>query len=200
MGKTGTAQIASPKGGYLNGEYDYIKSFAGIFPVDNPKYIVYVAGKKPETNLSSWAKVITTAIEEIASYAKLTDNVSNKENEKIITLNNYLSKLTDDSISDIENKKLKPIVIGDGKYVINQYPLKNNEVLSGSKVFIVTNSQDITMPNMIGWSLNDVKTFASLIGLKLQYNGYGYVISQSIGEGEKLDLTNMTLSIELQKK
>lgn len=200
MGKTGTAQIASPKGGYLNGEYDYIKSFAGIFPVDNPKYIVYVAGKKPETNLSSWAKVITTAIEEIASYAKLTDNVSNKENEKIITLNNYLSKLTDDSISDIENKKLKPIVVGDGKYVINQYPLKNNEVLSGSKVFIVTNSQDITMPNMIGWSLNDVKTFASLIGLKLQYNGYGYVISQSIGEGEKLDLTNMTLSIELQKK
>lgn len=200
MGKTGTAQIASPKGGYLNGEYDYIKSFAGIFPVDNPKYIVYVAGKKPETNLSSWAKVITTAIEEIASYAKLTDNVSNKENEKIITLNNYLSKLTDDSISDIENKKLKPIVIGDGKYVINQYPLKNNEVLSASKVFIVTNSQDITMPNMIGWSLNDVKTFASLIGLKLQYNGYGYVISQSIGEGEKLDLTNMTLSIELQKK
>lgn len=200
MGKTGTAQIASPKGGYLNGEYDYIKSFAGIFPVDNPKYIVYVAGKKPETNLSSWAKVITTAIEEIASYAKLTNNVSNKENEKIITLNNYLSKLTDDSISDIENKKLKPIVIGDGKYVINQYPLKNNEVLSGSKVFIVTNSQDITMPNMIGWSLNDVKTFASLIGLKLEYNGYGYVISQSIGEGEKLDLTNMTLSIELQKK
>ena len=200
MGKTGTAQIASPKGGYLNGEYDYIKSFAGIFPVDNPKYIVYVAGKKPETNLSSWAKVITTAIEEIASYAKLTDNVSNKENEKIITLNNYLSKLTDDSISDIENKKLKPIVIGEGKYVINQYPLKNNEVLSGSKVFIVTNSQDITMPNMIGWSLNDVKTFASLIGLKLEYNGYGYVISQSIGEGEKLDLTNMTLSIELQKK
>ena len=78
--------------------------------------------------------------------------------------------------------------------------LKNNEVLSGSKVFIVTNSQDITMPNMIGWSLNDVKTFASLIGLKLEYNGYGYVISQSIGEGEKLDLTNMTLSIELQKK
>ena len=200
MGKTGTAQIASPKGGYLNGEYDYIKSFAGIFPVDNPKYIVYVAGKKPETNLSSWAKVITTAIEEIASYAKLTDNVSNKENEKIITLNNYLSKLTDDSISDIENKKLKPIVIGEGKYVINQYPLKNNEVLSGSKVFIVTNSQDITMPNMIGWSLNDVKTFASLIGLKLEYNGYGYVISQSIGEGEKLDLTNMTLNIELQKK
>ena len=200
MGKTGTAQIASPKGGYLNGEYDYIKSFAGIFPVDNPKYIVYVAGKKPETNLSSWAKVITTAIEEIASYAKLTDNVSNKENEKIITLTNYLSKLTDDSISDIENKKLKPIVIGDGKYVINQYPLKNNEVLSGSKVFIVTNSQDITMPNMIGWSLNDVKTFASLIGLKLEYNGYGYVISQSIGEGEKLDLTNMTLNIELQKK
>ena len=199
MGKTGTAQIASPNGGYLNGEYDYIKSFAGIFPVDNPKYIVYVAGKKPETNLTNWAKVITTAIEEIASYAKLTDNLTNDNNDKLISLNNYISKLSADAYTELESKKLKPILIGDGKYVINQYPLKESIVVSGSKVFIVSNSDNIVMPNIIEWSLNDVRTFASLTGLNLEVNGYGYVTSQSIEANTLLD-TQMTLSINLEKK
>lgn len=124
MGKTGTAQIASPKGGYLDGTYDYIKSFAGIIPSDNPKYIIYVVGKKPETNLGSWAKVITTAIEEIASYAKLTESKSDADLTKLIDLNNYISREVEKSVIDLEQNKLKVIVIGDGKYVINQYPLK----------------------------------------------------------------------------
>lgn len=102
MGKTGTAQIASPKGGYLTGTYDYIKSFAGIFPADDPKYIVYVAGKKPETNLGSWAKVITTAIEEIASYAKLTESKSDADPSKIITLDNYISKYLDTTLEELK--------------------------------------------------------------------------------------------------
>ena len=45
MGKTGTAQIASPSGGYMTGEYDTIRSFAGFFPSENPEYIVYVAAR-----------------------------------------------------------------------------------------------------------------------------------------------------------
>ena len=110
MGKTGTAQIASPKGGYLTGTYDYIKSFAGIFPADDPKYIVYVAGKKPETNLGSWAKVITTAIEEIASYAKLTESKSDADPSKIITLDNYISKYLDTTLEELKNKKIDVII------------------------------------------------------------------------------------------
>nr|WP_257614579.1 PASTA domain-containing protein [Oenococcus oeni] len=36
------------------------------------------------------------------------------------------------------------------------------------------------MPNMNGWSISDVSTFASLTGIKLSYSGAGKVISQSI--------------------
>ena len=199
MGKTGTAQIASPKGGYLTGTYDYIKSFAGIFPADDPKYIVYVAGKKPETNLGSWAKVITTAIEEIASYAKLTESKSDADPSKIITLDNYISKYLDTTLEELKNKKIDVIILGNGKYIINQYPLKNKTLLSGEKLFLLTNDKEIKMDNLKGWSLSEVKTYCNLIGLKLEYNGYGYVINQSIEENAILDVNNMTLTIELEK-
>lgn len=199
MGKTGTAQIASPKGGYLTGTYDYIKSFAGIFPADDPKYIVYVAGKKPETNLGSWAKVITTAIEEIASYAKLTESKSDADPSKIITLDNYISKSLDATLEELKNKKIDVIILGNGKYIINQYPLKNKTLLSGEKLFLLTNDKEIKMENLKGWSLSEVKTYCNLIGLKLEYNGYGYVINQSIEENSILDVNNMTLTIELEK-
>lgn len=199
MGKTGTAQIASPKGGYLTGTYDYIKSFAGIFPADDPKYIVYVAGKKPETNIGSWAKVITTAIEEIASYAKLTESKSDADPSKIITLDNYISKCLDTTLEELKNKKIDVIILGNGKYIINQYPLKNKTLLSGEKLFLLTNDKEIKMENLKGWSLSEVKTYCNLIGLKLEYNGYGYVINQSIEENAILDVNNMTLTIELEK-
>lgn len=199
MGKTGTAQIASPKGGYLTGTYDYIKSFAGIFPADDPKYIVYVAGKKPETNIGSWAKVITTAIEEIASYAKLTESKSDADPSKIIMLDNYISKYLDTTLEELKNKKIDVIILGNGKYIINQYPLKNKTLLSGEKLFLLTNDKEIKMENLKGWSLSEVKTYCNLIGLKLEYNGYGYVINQSIEENAILDVNNMTLTIELEK-
>ena len=199
MGKTGTAQIASPKGGYLTGTYDYIKSFAGIFPADDPKYIVYVAGKKPETNLGSWAKVITTAIEEIASYAKLTESKSDADPSKIITLDNYISKYLDTTLEELKNKKIDVIILGNGKYIINQYPLKNKTLLSGEKLFLLTNNKEIKMEILKGWSLSEVKTYCNLIGLNLEYSGYGYVINQSIEENTILDINNMTLTIELDR-
>ena len=200
MGKTGTAQIASPKGGYLDGTYDYIKSFAGIIPSDNPKYIIYVVGKKPETNLGSWAKVITTAIEEIASYAKLTESKSDADLTKLIELNNYISREVEKSVIDLEQNKLKVIVIGNGKYVINQYPLKGKKVLADSKVFLLSNGLEFKMEDMTGWSINDVKTYTELLGIKLEYNGYGYVTSQSIDAGTVLDTSNMVLSVILENK
>ena len=201
MGKTGTAQIAASNGrGYLDGTYDYIKSFAGIFPSDNPKYIVYVAGKKPETNLGSWAKVITTAIEEIASYAKLTESKNDTDFSKIIKVDNYISKNLGDTLSRLGESNIKVVGLGDGDYIINQYPSKNSTLLAGNKLFLLTNSNNFKMENIIGWSLSDVKTYCELIGLKLDIQGYGYVVSQSINAGEVIDLNNMMLSVTLENK
>jgi cell division protein FtsI/penicillin-binding protein 2 len=48
-GKTGTAQIASPDGRYVDDLY--VSSFAGFFPADDPKYVVLVVLEKPDSRL-----------------------------------------------------------------------------------------------------------------------------------------------------
>ena len=47
--KTGTAQIADPNGsGYLTGANVYYHSVVTFFPADNPKYMLYMAMKRPQ--------------------------------------------------------------------------------------------------------------------------------------------------------
>ena len=197
IGKTGTAQIASKKGGYISGEYQYVKSFAGVFPEENPKYIIYIAARHIEGTSRNFANVVTTAVEEIASYAKLTQATSDVDTTKIVKIGNYNSKKIEDIKSDLEKLKVDLVILGNGKYVIDQYPAKNSTMLSNGKLFILTNSNEIVMPDLNGWSLNEVKTFASMIGLSLDYTGYGYVVSQSITKNEIID--SNTLKIELKE-
>ena len=198
MGKTGTAQIASANGGYLDGEYDTIRSFAGIFPEEDPEYIVYVAARKFEGSGRSFAGVVTSAIEEIAKHAKLTEETKEVDLSKVIDIDNYLSKDIGTVTTLLENKKINVIVIGNGKYITNQYPIKNSTVLENGKLFLVTNATEIKMPDMTGWSLSDVKNYCNLIGLALDYSGYGYVVSQSLATDTVIDVTNMTLTVQLE--
>jgi cell division protein FtsI/penicillin-binding protein 2 len=48
-GKTGTAQIASPDGSYVDDLY--VSSFAGMFPADDPRYVVLVVLERPDSRL-----------------------------------------------------------------------------------------------------------------------------------------------------
>ncbi|HTP56657.1 MAG TPA: penicillin-binding protein 2 [Candidatus Paceibacterota bacterium] len=45
-GKTGTAQIASPQGGYLDGQYNH--SFAGFAPASDPKFTIFIRMERPQ--------------------------------------------------------------------------------------------------------------------------------------------------------
>jgi cell division protein FtsI/penicillin-binding protein 2 len=45
-GKTGTAQVASPEGGYY--EDQFIGTFAGLFPVENPQFVMVVRLDNPK--------------------------------------------------------------------------------------------------------------------------------------------------------
>lgn len=196
--KTGTAQIASPSGGYLDGKYDQIYSVAGFFPSEEPKYIIYVAVRQIESTQVAVSKMVTKAVDEIASYANLTSNVKDSEKE-IINLENYMSKKVSDAVNNLTSKGVNVITLGSGKYVINQYPLKGISVVKNDKVFILTNKKDYVIPDMSGWSINDVRTYANLAGITLTYEGYGYVESQSI-EANTSFSDGATLHVTLKQK
>lgn len=196
MGKTGTAQIAE-NGKYLRGEYDYIKSFAGIFPYENPKYIVYFAVRQLVGNGTIMQDLISNVVEEIAKSKNLTEDVNDVDEAKIFTLSNYISKQSQVILEDLKNKGMDVYLIGNGSYIINQYPLEKTSILVGNKVFLLSNSTDYIMPNVLGWSSLEITSFCHLIGLQYKITGYGKVAQVSIQPGEKIDL-NATLEIILQ--
>ena len=199
MGKTGTAQIASPNGGYLTGTVNYIRSFAGIFPYENPEYIFYVSAKQIDGGASAVAKVVTKAIESIANYANITNKESELDLSKVILLNSYISGDVILTKEELEKLKLQAIIVGNGKIVINQYPLKKTNVLVGSKVFLLTEGSEYLMPDISGWSSSEVMNFCNIIGLKYEFTGFGRVTQFNIGVNEVIDLSK-TLQVTLSNE
>jgi len=179
-GKTGTAQIASSSGGYLTGEYDYVKSFAGFFPYENPQYVFYFSTKRLVSNSSALMKAVSSAVGEIAKVLNLTESKQDADVSKIVTISNFISKQVDQTLVDLEKVKVKPVVLGNGNYIVNQYPLQNTTVLEGSKLFLLTNGTEFKMPDVVGWSTNEIIRFCNLLGISYRLNGYGVVESTNV--------------------
>lgn len=96
---------------------------------------------------------------------------------------------------DYANNKIKSIgvkkvVIGDGSNIIKQYPEVDDKVVTKQNVFLLTDGANITMPDMKGWSLKDVKQYAALSGMNITWSGSGSVSAQNIKSGE--NITNKT--------
>ncbi len=185
IGKTGTAQIADENsGGYLTGASDIISSFAGIYPKDDPKVIIYASVKRPEGGNQ---KVIWTAIKDIVlNISKYygTDPTSTVDNSlKEYSLSSYKNKDVNNSKAELESMGMSVTVIGAGSDVIKQYPSKGEKVTAGTKVFLITNDSNVTLPDVVGLSSKQAEDLLRLLGVNVKLEGNGYVTSQSVGAG-----------------
>ena len=182
IAKTGTAQIASTNGtGYLTGQYDYIRGFAGMFPKDDPQIIIYANVKRPKPNTAnSLSYVVKSVVENVSKYY----NIYNEQDENIkkisYTLGNYINSDVSKVEKELSDKNISVLKIGDGNIVTNQYPQTNTSVTSGTKVFLVTNKDNIVIPDFKNWSKKDVITYLDLSKIPYKIEGIGYLTSQSI--------------------
>ena len=197
IGKTGTAQIASKYGGYLKGSTNYVRSFAGMFPQEDPQIIVYAAISKLQ-NASALPLAIKGLITDTGTYLGL-EKQSEKDKIVQINLSNYINSNIEKSKGELSENKIQSIVIGDGNKVINQYPSKNSVVNENDKVFLLTNGVDYIMPDMKNWSRGDVEIFSNLTGIKFKFENYGYVTNTSIKPGEKITTENI-IEVSLEPK
>lgn len=197
IGKTGTAQIASKYGGYLTGSTNYVRSFAGMFPKENPQVVVYAAVSKLQ-NTSALPKAIRGLITDTGTYLGVKKTVE-KNNVTQLKMPNFINKSSKDSKEFLENKNIKVILIGDGEKIIKQYPNYNYTINQNDKVFLLTNGTNYIMPNMKSWSRTDVETYFSLIKIKVKFNNYGYVTETSIKPGDKLSLNDI-VEVSLEPK
>lgn len=195
IGKTGTGEIwNNQKGSYESGGYNYIYSFAGMFPYDDPQIIVYAAMKKPTSGpTSNLSKLVKTVASDVSKYLDLS-NVP-KETLSSFEMKNYFNKDINDA--DMENVKL--FVIGNGNKIIDQYPSVNTMVVENDVVILKTNGKEIKMPSFIGLSLKETKKLCSMLGITCDIEGNGYVINQDIKENAIID-KEMIVKLVLKEK
>lgn len=183
IGKTGTASIFE-KGRYLEGAGEYIYSFAGLYPGDEPEIIIYMANKKPQDGYNYLASSVKEVVVNTSKYLNIAQK--SKINKSTI-INDYSNKLTTEVKKELENIGAKVIILGSGNKVINQYPNKGMEIYKGDMVVMLTNNYDKTMIDFKGLSYKEVNEILKLMNVSYELQGYGYAVSQNIEPGKKID-------------
>ena len=205
IAKTGTAQIASTDGsGYLTGEYDVIRGFAGIYPAENPKLIIYATMTRPQSKSARpLSMIIDQIIVNATQYYGIDTTVDDNEVVDPVVENlmpSFINQTINNATTTLTEMGVTPYVLGNGTKVVSQYSAEGTTITNKEKVFLVTNDDTtIAMPNITGWSLKEVKAFANLLKIPLTVTGNGYVTSQSIPEGTILNQDSM-LTVTLEVK
>jgi len=183
IGKTGTAEIYdNEQQKYVD---EYIYSFSGMFPKDDPEIIIVASMQRANTS-NAVRKVTRNVIASIGNYLGLMDSNVDENSPTRYELSSFINQKTDEALTKLETDGLKVTVLGKGDRVIGQYPVEDTTILSNEEVILITND-NITMPSLIGYSRIKVISILNQLNIDYEIDGYGFVDSQSIEEGSIIE-------------
>ncbi len=199
--KTGTAELVNSKTKkYYSGGTDYIYSVAAMAPADDPKVVLYITVQQPEIKDGSitGSGVVKEIYHPIMKRA--LEYLSLGEEEDAETNAVKMPKVTGiakgEALKSLEDTQLNVTVVGNGDTIVQQLPLPDETTIENQRVVLMTNGA-MTMPDMMGWSKNDVLKVSEITGLEFTFEGEGYVVNQSLEPNANMQGTNK-ITIELE--
>jgi len=192
--KSGTAQIAASAeegGGYLTGDNDYINSVVAMVPSDDPDFIMYVTLQQPTTTFkrSFWKDVVNPVLERamMIKDTLASTAVTGTDTETKYQLKDYIGKTPGDTAQELRNNLVQPVVVGSGSK-IKKMSKKVGSNLSQNEQVLLWTGKLKTMPDMYGWTKENVEKFAKWTGIEVTIKGSGSkVTKQSVDTGKDID-------------
>ncbi|MFJ8244078.1 penicillin-binding protein [Peribacillus asahii] len=187
-GKTGTAEIAGADGRYMVGRNNYVFSFLGMAPADDPQLVMYVAVKQPDLGTSyvgadPVSEIFKPVMQNSLQYLNIEP--TNIEKQTVTELEDFTNQSLQTATKKLKQLGYEVVTIGDGSKVIDQAPKAGSTLLSGEKIIFRTEGK-MKAPNMQGWSLRDVMKVANISGVQLNTAGTGYVTKQNMKAGKTM--------------
>ncbi len=140
-GKTGTSQIVGEDGAYLDNQY--ILSFIGAFPMDDPKIVTYVCIEKPKNCIQYGGTIAAPIVKNFFLDAIDILKIPKRNNqiEKVKAYYDEEKVLVPNYIGEEKNKIKKQlfniIFYGEGDYIIDQLPKANEIVNPNSTIMLM---------------------------------------------------------------
>jgi stage V sporulation protein D (sporulation-specific penicillin-binding protein) len=184
---------------------EYIVSFCGIAPTDDPEVAVLVALDNPSKESGIYisggvmaAPVVGNIFSEILPYLKVKPVYSEDEEGRIdVTMPRVMGSTVDEARSTLQELGLDVIVKGGGDTVTDQLPMHNSEVAAGTTVILYTNgakeTNTVTVPDISDMTVSEAVQTLGEVGLYLDTSGASpsndnvVVSSQSVAAGEEVE-------------
>ena len=186
-GKTGTAQVSKGAGGYKNGGTNYLVSFAGYFPADNPRYSCIVCIQKsglPASGGSMSGKVFHDIAEGIMAQSLKLDVKDAKDSASIFVPDvKNGNVLAADYV--LTHLGIKTNTNWGGSYA-NGNPIWGKAERSGSRSIRLIREKQYgkgTVPDVTGMGARDAIFNMESRGIKTRIVGRGKVTKQSLVPG-----------------
>ncbi len=205
-GKTGTASKLNDQG---YSKENYLASFIGFFPVENPKIVLLVMIDTPragkifgglvsgpvfraiaERIINTWEPQSSNLPENII--AKQNVESSQQGNEITVPDVRYLDRTFAQEI--LASSGMTVDWKGEGNLVINQTPAPGVRIAKSDHLQVILDSNEeqstqpsiARMPELRGYSIRRAINVLASDGCDIYVNGCGVVVRQSLPSGEKM--------------
>ena len=207
-GKTGTSEKMDKWNEDRSQPMEYIASFCGFAPAEDPKYALLVFFDEPDGEENGGytggnavaGPYFAKMMEEILPYLGVEAQYSEEEYAALDTVAPTVTGLTlEEAYEKLESAGLSYTVIGEedggAATVTAQVPESGGAVPKDGKVVLYTEGYDedstyVTVPNFVGYDVTNASYLASINGLQISVSGSvsstAEATSQSIAEGEQV--------------